>query len=285
MYKKLFDKYERLTFEKLDLICKGLDAEVYPKVRIADVLPTTNSGLSNEEFSFSLKAHFDSTVCSSSTYEPLFSVEFDGNSHRTVIQKQRDSVKDNIVEKFNYPLLRINSKYLDKKYREFDLLTWCIEVWFSAQAFFSAQDKGIVPLDEPFSPESIYYHSGYKTKFPLFLSHDIRLSIRKYFNQNKIRSFCPNTWIGTDHNGNFYGICWLLIDDNNGILSYCGMKAQAFPVSESDLLQEIMVFDLFDQLSRYFKGELYAKNKKEIYEIIDIYDKKYNLALYSGGSS
>lgn len=82
-------------------------------------------------------------------------------------------------------LLRINSLYLDKKYRSLDLLSWCIEVWFSAEYFYEAQRNGTVPYDEPFSPKSIISISGYQKKFPFFLSFDIRNEIRKLFEAKK----------------------------------------------------------------------------------------------------
>ncbi|QQP12353.1 DUF2726 domain-containing protein [Lysinibacillus agricola] len=87
--------------------------------------------------------------------QPLFAVEFDGKSHLVEIQKSRDKLKNRLVERFNLPLLRINSLYLDKKYRSLDLLSWCIEVWFSAKYFYEAQRNGLIPYDEPFSPMSL----------------------------------------------------------------------------------------------------------------------------------
>ncbi|WP_082340162.1 DUF2726 domain-containing protein [Lysinibacillus agricola] len=117
--------------------------------------PITDSGISNEEYSFALKSHFDFTVYDNTTLQPLFAVEFDGKSHLVEIQKSRDKLKNRLVERFNLPLLRINSLYLDKKYRSLDLLSWCIEVWFSAKYFYEAQRNGLIPYDEPFSPMSL----------------------------------------------------------------------------------------------------------------------------------
>ena len=38
-------------------------SNVFPKIRIADVLNITNSGIRKELFSYALKAHFDFLIC------------------------------------------------------------------------------------------------------------------------------------------------------------------------------------------------------------------------------
>jgi hypothetical protein len=73
-------------------------------------------------FAFGLKAHFDFTVTRRDT-TPLFAVEFDGPLHKSSKdQIQRDKKKDTIANKTNFPILHINSRYIDKSYRGLDLL-------------------------------------------------------------------------------------------------------------------------------------------------------------------
>ena len=281
--KKIFNNYEKITYERLDEVCKDVNASVFPKVRLADIFPITDSGISNEEYSFALKSHFDFTVYDNTTLQPLFAVEFDGKSHLVKIQKSRDKLKNRLVERFNLPLLRINSLYLDKKYRSLDLLSWCIEVWFSAKYFHEAQRNGLIPYDEPFSPESIISISGYQRKFPFFLSFDIRNELRKLFEAKKIKSPIPNVWIGTDDNKNYYGVSWIHVDDNQWIVTTSGMKVQRFPMVQSDLLEEILIFELYNNLSGYFEKRVNVFSYKEIDLIINSYQKKYRLVSASLG--
>src|SRR5699024_12787594 len=108
------------------------------------------------EFFFSCDSSFNFTIYNNITHLPLFALEFDDKYHRTKIQKDRDNIKDKLALKFNLPLLRINSLYLEVKYRNLDLLSWCVDIWFLADAFYSAQENGSVSYDEPVDPTSIY---------------------------------------------------------------------------------------------------------------------------------
>jgi len=283
--KGIFNKYEKITYERLEKVCIDVNASAFPKVRLADIFSITNSGISNEEYSFALKSHFDFTVYDNKTLLPLFAVEFDGKFHRTETQKFRDQIKNRLVSRFDLPLLRINTRYLEKKYRNLDLLSWCIEVWFLADAFYAAQKNGTVPYDEPFAPESIYSLSGNNKKFPFFLSFDIRNAIRRLYEQKQIKSFVPNSWIGTDNNNNYYGISWLYIDNETGVFTTSGMRSQNFPVSEVDLLEEIMIFDLYEQLLGYLDNKNRCVLNQEIFKRVNEFEKKFKMALVSSGGS
>ena len=283
MNKEIFNKYENITYERINKVCKNVNTSVFPKVRLADIFSITKSGISNEEYSFALKSHFDFTVYDNKTFLPIFSVEFDGKYHRTGTQKFRDDIKNRLADRFDLPLLRINSRYLDTKYRNLDLLSWCVDVWFLAEAFYKAQENGAIPYDEPFSPESIYSIGDKKEKFPLFLSLEIRNEIKKLSEQKKIKSLIPNVWIGKDENGNYYGVSWLYIDDEKGLITVSGMKAQRFPISESELLEEIMIFDLYEQLVEFLDNKRKSVLNQEISKRINHFEKKYRLAIFSVG--
>src|ERR1019366_8219683 len=134
----LLNRYEEVTYQRLRAVCEPVEAHVFPKVRLADVLPITGSDITDQQFAFSLKSHFDFVVADEK-YRPQFSVEFDGPTHRTVIQIQRDRTKNELCEEFEYPLLRINARYLDRKYRGYDLLSYFVDVWYHGKAFCEAQ--------------------------------------------------------------------------------------------------------------------------------------------------
>jgi Protein of unknown function (DUF2726) len=176
--KRLLNFYEETTHLRLRHACEQHDASVYPKVRIADALPIDGSGISDEEYSFALRAHFDFVVTDSS-HSPLFAVEFDGPSHETENQQRLDSLKNALCERFKLPLLRVNENYLVTKYRKFDLLSWIVGTWFLADLFNDAQAKGSIPHDEPFDPTMFSSLPGRKEPFPMWLSVELRNKIER----------------------------------------------------------------------------------------------------------
>lgn len=109
MFKKIFNIHEEATNLRLDEVCANYGAKAYPKVRVADVLPIENSGISSVEYSYALKAHFDFVVCDKD-HMPQFSVEFDGPYHKKEPQKEKDQLKNKLCERFHFPLLRADSK-------------------------------------------------------------------------------------------------------------------------------------------------------------------------------
>ncbi len=78
-------------------------SNVFPKIRVADVFPITNSGIKRELYSYALKAHFDFLICCDNYY-PEFAIEFNGPSHLDPKQKIRDLMKVELCEKFGLPL-------------------------------------------------------------------------------------------------------------------------------------------------------------------------------------
>jgi hypothetical protein len=251
-------------------------------MRVADVLPIENSGISSDLYRFALQAHFDFLV-TDNDHSPLFAVEFDGPRHRTRDQINRDERKNTLCEQFQLPLLRINARHLNTKYRTFDLLSWFVEVWFARDAFFKAQDAGIVPWDEMFDPMSIIGLPGYQQTFPLCLSINLSLKIQNLAKSNTIIDPWPTEWIGVDDRRNYRGIIWLWIDDENGVVAQTAMRAQLFPIVESQLLRELLVFELYEELSQVLSGRRKATPITKINETVKQYTKKYKFRV-AGGS-
>ena len=151
---KLLNKAEELTHSKLEKICERFDARVFSKVRLKDTLDIDNSGISDSHYTFALKSHFDFVVTDNDT-EPLFSVEYDGLSHRSIVQRNRDEQKNAICSHFEHPLLRINSRYINRDYRGMDLLSYFVGVWFMQEEYFKAQERDYIHYDEIFDPAFI----------------------------------------------------------------------------------------------------------------------------------
>lgn len=150
MYRKrILNKQEERTKDILNDITNEYEAHVFVKNRVADVLEITNSGLSKNEKSYALMAHFDFVIMNKD-YMPEFAVEFDGLQHKYDAKSiYNDELKNNICRKLNFPLLRITSAYFEKIGRFPTILNWITELYFLRKAFDIAQEKGEIPLDEP----------------------------------------------------------------------------------------------------------------------------------------
>ena len=96
MLHRLLNQSEEITYARLSAVCEREGAHVYPKVRLADIFPIAHSGVSDEDYRFSLQGHFDFTV-TNKDYDPLFAVEFDSRFHRPREQRARDERKDACV--------------------------------------------------------------------------------------------------------------------------------------------------------------------------------------------
>lgn len=278
-FKKILNYPETITHTKLKESCEKYESEVYTKIRIADILPIENSGIDHVLYRYALQAHFD-FVITNINKEPLFAVEYDGPIHYEDRQVERDNKKRQICEIFNFPLLRVNGEYLVKKYRGFDLLSWLIEVWFFREVFINAQENGSIPDDELFDPHLLFKLPGRKGIFPLWLSLEILTQIQELAKAKKIKYPFPNgEWIGIDDHGNYHGIIWLWIDEEMGISAQSAMRSQNFPIVESDLLTEILVFLLYEELSQVLSGKIKATPIKKIVNKVDAFTNKFKVRM------
>ncbi len=253
-FKKILTAYEETTYSRLLQVCDVYGAHVYPKVRLADVLPIAHSGITDDEFRYALQSHFD-FLAVNMDYEPLFTVEFDDPSHKDPEVAQRDQKKNNLCERFSIPLLRINSRYLLSRYRDMDLLSYFVEVWFLSKVFDDAQESGDIPADEPFDPTFII-RSGGRQNFPLWLSMDIVHHTRRLFDAGKVYDPGPSHFVGVDTNGTYHALAYLRITEDSGIAAETAMRNQLFPISISDVLADIATRDLYDRLTLVLDGQL-----------------------------
>ena len=129
MLKRMLNSPERITYARLREVCKLHVAEVYAKVRLADVLPIEGSGLPEALYEFALQSHYDFVVTGSDQV-PLFAMEFDGPQHAHSAQAERDVKKDELSCRFRLPLMRVHSEDLCRTEWQLDKLTELIERWF-----------------------------------------------------------------------------------------------------------------------------------------------------------
>lgn len=284
----LLNKYEEITYQKLRSVCDSNEARVYPQVRLADVL--RSSGVRDSELDrYALMAHLDFVVVTSANL-PLFAVEFDGPSHNSSKQQGRDRKKNAFLALVGLPLLRVNSNWLDERYRRYDLLSYFVDVWFLWESFNEAQENGVVPYEEPFDPTfmQVFDAHGRKTEaWPYHLSYEIRSAIRKLESEGKVIQRSPNHIVCADAEGNNRCLAWMFITPKSGVLVGSGMRTQSFPaIDQSEVLVDICMFDLYESLVSVLRGGGDIKSPNQIFAEIDEFEKRHEFrGCHIGGYS
>jgi hypothetical protein len=279
--RRLLNKYEEVTYSKLKKICDENDAHVFAKVRVADAIPITNSGIPDKEFSFALKSHFD-FLMTDNNYNPIFAVEFDGPYHSNKVQKRRDVMKNELCDRFRLPLLRINANYLNREYRGFDLLTYFVEVWFLNVAFEEAQENGQIPWDEGFDPNLIISDGKSSKKWPYWLSADIQVAIQRIHKQGIVKDPLISHWVGVDKEGNYRCLCWFKMREDCFVFVVTGMRVQQFPVLESDLIWQLAAFEIYDKLSDILKGKDEPDSEETFMRVWRLFKHSYQMRSFGG---
>lgn len=259
--KKILNKSELVVDSKLEKVCSAWDARVFAKVRLADVFPISGSGISDTDYSYALKAHFDFVATEAST-EPLFAVEYDGPLHSAEIQRARDVRKDFLCEFFSLPLLRVKSNHLHR-YRSLDLMSWFVDAWFLERAFDEAQERGDIPWEEGFGPMSFMSVDG--KDYPFWLAKDVQLEILALRKAGKIASDIQNLFIGSDKLQNTRAITALQVGNGEYVTARTAVKKQLFPVPVGDLVEQLVLFEVHSEIEKFLEGRsrLYTRQQVE----------------------
>ncbi len=222
----LINEYEKATDAALQDAALRSGARVFPKVRVADALEISHSGLTNDEYSYALKAHFDFVVAQDGK-PPAFAVEFDGAGHASdVAAIMNDNLKDAICEKLGMPLLRIDSGYL-RRVGRFTLVGWLAEVWFLSEDFYAAQERGEVPFDEPFCWFAILGDFDFEKKRFMPSPYDpfvpSRGRIHRWYDK-KLCSSRQESLVGLDPTGYYVAVSYVIAANGDVITGIARCK-------------------------------------------------------------
>ncbi|MBI4311582.1 MAG: hypothetical protein HY681_07345 [Chloroflexi bacterium] len=150
-----------------------------------------------------------------------------------------------------------------------DLLTWTVEQWFLAEAFQKAQEEGSVAPDEVFDPFNLVASAGNNNPFPLWLSLQIRTAIAQMYEGGNCLDPVPSCLVGEDKSGHYHGIGYLRLPGGMGVLARSGAKRQHFRgVRVSDLVEEILVFEIWEQIQDIMAGRRKAATYQHIEGVV-----------------
>lgn len=261
LHKRLMNKSEAITHQIILEAIKFNQAQLFSKVRIADVLIIENSGISSDLYSYALKAHFDFVV-TNSDFLPLFCIEFDGPHHQTDrVAQLNDKKKESLCARFDIPLLRITADFLNKKIRRFTLLGWLIELWFLEQAFYEGQEQGLIPDDESFLYFAILadstedFQKG-KLTFPYDLSFPSRAYIAQCYRSGHCLDLLPSVYHTKNIDGHIEGLAIVRISNSSIVIGHARCcPIQFTPVSGEELCRELATIAVMENLKFFIAGK------------------------------
>lgn len=271
--KLLVNNYERITHDRLLAACRFEGAHVCPKVRVKDALPIDGSGVSPAAFRFALQSHFDFLV-TDKDWNALFAVEFDGGLHSLSDVRRRDSIKNELCERFELPLLRVNANHLQQRFRQWDLLSYFVETWFLRRAFYDAQEKGMIPLEEDFDAMSIF-SDGSDKRWPYWFSAPSQIRIQRLHKAGKVAHFAPSHLIRHDGAGNYHCLAYLKIADDKWGVIRTGMRAQLFDVCTSDVVWQVGIVELCEHVERVLTNRATSQEYARVESLIRDFEKNY----------
>jgi hypothetical protein len=107
--KKILNTGERAVYEITKEVAETNEIEVFVKMRIADVIEIARSGITDEEFGYALRAHFDLLVAKSGV--PWLAIEFDGGGH----DSKYDHLKNALCDRSGLPMVRVTLEHVNSR--------------------------------------------------------------------------------------------------------------------------------------------------------------------------
>lgn len=254
MLKQLLNLPESVTDQRLREVCDDFDAKVYAKVRVADVLAIEHSGIDNDHYRYALQAHFDFVV-SDFDDQPLFTIEFDGSSHSSPEVQRRDQMKNFLCDRFSLPLLRINRKYLNPEFSNWDLLRWFCTVFFVKKSWDEdVAERRIPPEDSFFDPMlvSVRTKSGMRS---LELERHARAEFGRLFRSGSIPFHVPNWITANGDDRTLRAISWIKTSDHQGAFAETAMQHQNLDSWVQFAIRGIVLSQLKERVSAIASGD------------------------------
>ncbi|MEM8923732.1 MAG: DUF2726 domain-containing protein [Actinomycetota bacterium] len=149
-------KSERDAYQHLRDVAADEGCSVHVGVKLSDYV---DLGEVHPDYrSWATRAHVDLMLLSEPDLQPVFAVEVDGRHHwDDPRQIERDRQKDQALEAAGTPVQRVLTENVGLHSGRERFTTFIAKLWFLSRDFHQAQEDGIVPLDELFSPWFTYY--------------------------------------------------------------------------------------------------------------------------------
>ena len=258
----LVNRYEQQADRLLQEVEDEFGDRLLTKVRLADAIDPIWSSWHETVAGYGQRAHLDFVMVDSETSRAKFAVELDGRQHsRDPKQRWRDATKDRLCRAADLPLIRVNSGFSMQEGRHV-LLKYLCEIFYRAEGFYAAQERGQIPLDEPFMHFS-FIEQDSKGRL-LFGSFDAiaRAKLHSLADLHRIPHGIPDSWEGQeDAHGDVRADVYLCVGNAMTVIGSATVRAFGnFGISAGELAQEIAVVHLFHDVQGWLRGDAVALN-------------------------
>lgn len=254
----LVNSYEVSTEAALKEIAEKHHIRVNPKIRVADALNVERSGISDEEYSYAFRAHFDFVITDNQTL-PLFAVEFDEQHHISDPQTiYRDKLKNILCTKLGLPLIRINAEFL-RRIGTSSVIGWLIDLWFLNNRIQKTTEQQATSDEEPFLYFSFYGYDPFISS-RAFLVHE--------YEQGHCLTPFPEELEAVDPNGYTIVLALVKVTDTLTVIGKAHCCAFMFPsipsVGPYELALELAVADAAEKLKLYQHGRYQPQTQEGV---------------------
>jgi Protein of unknown function (DUF2726) len=233
----------------LDEVAERRGSRVRASVKLSQVIRRRPTGISDEQWRYATRAHFDFVVCNRETTVPEFAVELDDPTHDSADGQRRDRMKDAVCEAANFELLRITSRELARGSHGWRILEYLIEARDFTEAYYRAQDQGYAPPDGIADfPSAFDIGRGCSND----LAGPARAQAQRMQRAGSVEGYgIQSFWISWK-NGWTEAWAWLHIRDDLYILEKVRLRSHRFycGVGQGNLAEDLAAAAVGDQLPR-----------------------------------
>ena len=245
--KPLLNTGEQATF----LIAQEEGGEAFAKMRVADVFRIEHSGISNEEYSYALKAHFDVVLVRDNL--AVLAIEFDGAGH----DAKNDHLKNRLCDRFGLPLIRIGMRHINSKNFKDTALHFLIRQWFMVDGFMKHFGPDTEEIYDPCFVMDL--NASGKLHFPYWYAARWRNSLIKPFKQyahlfgERYRAAYEQgvppmgyfDALCVRNRQDFRAICGQGVDDKTVIIGTAQLDFRVFGITDGERHDNFMQVDTF----------------------------------------
>ena len=296
--KKLLNHTDEVATFGLSAATKRAGAAILVKVKAQDTLRLDGAGLSSDVVQFGSRALFD-FVAIDHERTPLFVMQFESTSHMTDLPTAKEQHENELCRKLSLSLVRLHALHLSKKHLSTDVAAMLLETFLIA--------KGIIPAsavaDKPRATRNVDPEASATgplsmlTSGPLSTSStgpmssmatsergpmsgvltDVRKNIRRVYESGKCRSPIPSSLIGVDLIGTHHAVGFLRVTDDTVACSRIALRAQGFPASVTQLVEEILLHELYHELLDVIRGRGRSVTRAELGATISTFRMRYKI--------
>ena len=256
---------EGRAFEQLRKVVAGHGGSVHMTTKLSAI--TDPSTLSGRDFDWATRAELDLLV-RDEAHLPLFALEVDGAHHELEPeQARRDRLKDRLLKEAGIDMLRVRAADVAVAHGTDQMCAYLADLWFTAQAFHEAQERGDIGPTEIFIPWATLRPSPLGGMEPM--TPDI--SVRVMLHEDQARgllpiSGTPSVWSRYRDDVGLVDVLALLpIRDELCLISNVTVGLSRVPgVPPADIAEEVALLDLGRQWISYSQGRPEARRLRDL---------------------